>query len=169
MFINDRFTRGLIAGIVAGIMQDALDYAAYLLELNQLRYLDWVGVMMFGRTPVTLLETLLALGGELFFSGVLGVLFAYLVPQIGSKNILIKSWMYGVGTWFSIYGIMTLFKVRGLAAVDAITASTDVITSSVYGLILGYMLSRINQKYYFAPVPARKHERKVRLVKPKKL
>lgn len=146
MLINDRFTRGLVAGIVAGIIQDALDYIAYLLDLTQLRYLDWVGVMIFGKTPITLPETLLSLGGELFFSGVLGILFAYLVPQIRSSNILIKAWMYGVSTWFSIYGVMTLFKVKGLEAVDIITASSDVVTSSVYGLVLGYILSSINRK-----------------------
>lgn len=181
MLINDRFTRGLIAGITAGIIQDSLDYISYLLDLNQLRYLDWIGIMLFSRKPVTTLETLLALGGELFFSAVLGILFVYLVPLIRSKHILIKSWIYGVGIWFGIYGLMTLFKVRGLASINAMSALSDIVTSSVYGLVLGYTLVWINQKpksitikihgtkYHFAPDHARKQDRKVHLVKPKKL
>jgi len=134
--LKDRLTRGLIAGIAAGIIQDVLDYTAYLLNLSQLRYLDWVGIIVFGAKPVTRGETFLALGGEIFFSGILGVIFAYLIQKINSSNIFLKGWLYGVVIWFGTYSVMTLFKVEGFVKIDFYTALSDVITSSIYGLVL---------------------------------
>ncbi|MHB1126721.1 MAG: hypothetical protein ACYC2T_07135 [Bacillota bacterium] len=81
--------------------------------------------MLFSRIPVTLPETLLALGGELFFSGILGIIFAYLVPQIRSSNTFIKSWMYGTfsgknSLGFSIYLLISGQGTGNLIYVEAL-------------------------------------------------
>ncbi|PKM82521.1 MAG: hypothetical protein CVU89_03170 [Firmicutes bacterium HGW-Firmicutes-14] len=146
MVIMDRLTRGFFAGIIAGIIQDTIDYISHSFGLTKLKYLDWVGIMIYGSKPNTLMETILALGGEIFFSGIIGIVFAYLLLKINSDNLLLKAWLYGVAIWFGTYGVMTLFKVRGLIAIDVTTALVDVFTSSIFGLVLGYTLRWLDQK-----------------------
>lgn len=146
MTLNDRLTRGFIAGIAAGIVQDLIDFTAYLLNFVQLRYLDWVSIMVFGVKPQTAAETILSLGGEILFSGILGIAFVFLIRRVSSTNIFFKGCLFGLVTWFGIYSIMTLFKVRGLHFIDFNTALSDVITSSIFGLVLVYTLLWLDQK-----------------------
>ncbi len=141
MDLKDRFTRGFIAGAAAGILQDVIDYVLYLLRIVELRYLDWAAIILFRHEQANgFSETSFALVAELFFSGILGIAFAYLIPRITSRNYFFKGWLYGVTVWFAIYSIMVLFQVRGLHAVDFSTAVADFITSSVYGLALAAVL-----------------------------
>ena len=148
MTIKDRLTRGFVSGIVAGIVQDSLDYTANLANISKVKYLDWVGIILFGSKPNNLGETLLALGGEIIFSGVSGIIFAYLIIRITNKNIIFKGWLFGVTIWFTTYVIMTLFKVRGLEAMDFSTAASDLFTSSLYGILLAYTLRWLDRKTF---------------------
>ncbi|MEW6182973.1 MAG: hypothetical protein AB1500_07325 [Bacillota bacterium] len=146
MDLSDRMARGFIAGVFAGAIQDAVDYLSYALNINDLRYIDWVAIIIFNHKPTSISETALAAGGELFFSGILGVVFAYLIPKVTSKNFLFKGWVYGVLVWFALYSIMELFKVKGLTAINVSSAASDVVTSSIYGLLLAVSLIWLDKK-----------------------
>ena len=142
----DRFIRGLLAGIIAGIAMDTIDLIGYWLKLDQARYLDFAAVIAFGKTASSWMETILSLIIELMFKGLLGVLFVFLIPKIKSKYLIIKAILFGTTTWFIIYSIIVLSKATKFPKVDAGVALSHLINSSVFGIVLTLTLYWIEKK-----------------------
>ena len=57
----ERFYKGLTAGALAGIPMNAWSLTSFALGLTGRRYLDWMGVMLYGRPPESALEQAYAL------------------------------------------------------------------------------------------------------------
>lgn len=146
MELRDRFTQGFLAGLVAGIIMNILDYISHLLGITELTFIDWGGAIIFGYRPGTVSEHILALSAQLFFASILGVFFVYLIPAIKSKNILFKAWAFGLASWFSIYGLSLLLNLKDLMPIRSDTAMSDVVNASIYGIILGYIVRYLNHR-----------------------
>ena len=99
-FLNDRFTIGLIAGLIG-----ALPITVYNLSMHHFiqtfRFLDFAAIFIYGHTPKTLLETAFAFSIAYLFLAFLGGVFAYIITGITSRNLLIKGWVFGLLIWFS--------------------------------------------------------------------
>lgn len=63
MFIRDSFTRGLVAGVAAGIVIKPYDLLAYYLGFSTVRWFDFAGTMMYGKKPLNLTEQVFATVG----------------------------------------------------------------------------------------------------------
>lgn len=145
--MEDRLTRGLIAGIIAGIVMDIYSFAVYDLNLSTLRYPDWSGIVIFNHTPpFQSWELVLATITQIFFTGVMGIVFTYLIPQVTSRNFLLKGWLYGSSIWFAIDIFDTLFKVDGLGQVPFLTAVTNYIGAAIFGLVLAEVIILFTNK-----------------------
>lgn len=144
--ITDRFTRGCIAGILAGLVSSVFNLTAYYVGFAKLRYLDFAGVMIYGRKPTSALEALFAWLGMYMFMALLGAIFAYLILGMTSKNYLFKGWFYGVIVWFAVYAIVILFKVPELSVFNLPTTFANFIGASLWGLALGYIFDKLDAK-----------------------
>lgn len=139
--------RGLIAGLIAGVATDAVDLLGYWLKLDESRYLDFAAVIAFGQQASNWLEATVALIIELGFKAGLGILFVFLIPIIKSKYLLIKTVFLGIMTWFAIYSIILLSKVKEFPHLDFNSALLHIISSGTYGLVLGLTLNWLENKY----------------------
>jgi len=144
--INDRLTQGFISGLLAGVLLNLIDYISLSLNIVEITYLDWAGTILFGYQPNTLNEHILALLAQILFSGILGIIFAYIIPFVTSKNILLKGLLYALSSWFFIYAIAVLFKVQGLVTFRADTVISDIFTVSIFGISLAYFFKKIIER-----------------------
>ena len=144
--MKDCFTNGFIAGLLGGIVMSILDLVLFFLGVVEILYLDWASVLIFGYRFATLLEAAIGQLGQLFFSAAVGVLFAYLLSLTSSRYYLFKGWVYGLVVWFGSYSIIQLFKVTPLTPVNPDTVISNIVTASVYGLVLAESLRRLSNR-----------------------
>ena len=144
--ITDRFTRGLLAGIIAGVVTKPYDILAYYLNFSTFRWLDVAGIVIYGRRPLNAGEAVFATLSTWFFHALLGVIFVYLVQKlVSSANLFLKGWYFGVICWFLIYAIIILFKVPEISAIPLKTSVSNFIGASIWGLVLTAVLYRLEQ------------------------
>lgn len=139
--MTDRFTRGLVAGIIAGVFSNVWAFLAGAMNFTTLRYADWAGIIIFGRTPpFTAGELVFATAAQIMFVGGLGILFAYLLPFFTERYYFLKGWIFSVMTWFLIYAVTSLFKVEGIVGLPLKTVLSNFVDASILGLVLAYSL-----------------------------
>lgn len=137
----DRFYRGLLAGMVAGVPMNAWDLISYhLLHFSKLRYLDWASVVIYGDLPNNNLAVAFALISHIFWVGFLGVGFAFLIPSITSRKYLVKGAIYGYITGFLIYATGITFKMPIIMHRTPETAISQFVGATIWGLFLALML-----------------------------
>jgi hypothetical protein len=142
--MKDRFTNGFIAGLLGGVVMSIMDLVLYYLGVVQILFLDWASVLIFGYRFATLLEAVIGQLGQLFFSAVAGVLFAFLLPLTSSRYYLFKGWVYGLVVWFGTYSITLLFEVTPLIPIKPDTVISNIVMASVYGFVLAESLKRLS-------------------------
>ena len=137
MNLEDRFTLGFISGLIAGLIMNVLNFISYyVLHIATLRYLDFMAIIVYGNKPTNSFDTILALILHLGFTGILGILYAYLTPWLGAQNHLLKGALYSVSIFFLTYAITFLFKVKDLTIVPPYTVASNIITAAIYGVVL---------------------------------
>lgn len=143
--LKDRFVNGLITGTVAGIAMDILNFIMYYSNFSTMRYLDWAGIMIFGRKPVFLSEELFAQLVQLAFSAFIGILFAYLYFGVTSRYYLLKGLFFGVIFWFFMYAAGTALRLPHLTVIPFKTSLTNFLGSIVFGLVAAETLRRLDR------------------------
>jgi hypothetical protein len=139
MVIRDRFTRGWISGACGGLIGGIISFLLFWTGLSQLRLTDWTAILVFGRTPPFSLAdqiyALFVLGGS---SGIIGILFVFIVPLITDKNLYFKGWIIYLIPWWIIYLLTALAKTEGTLNLSVLTALSDGISTSIAGIASVY-------------------------------
>jgi len=144
--MSDRFIKGFIAGVVGGFVHDILDIISNLIGIDELTYFGWAGIVIFGSNPNTTLEWVVAIFAKTLFTGILGVIFAYITPKITSKNYPIKGAFFGVTVWAISFSTVLLFKIEKLMTTEADSAASDAVTSIIYGIILALTYNWLDKR-----------------------
>lgn len=145
--IADRLTRGFTAGALAGAFVDLFSLLTYnLLRITNWRFLDFAGLLIFGRKPAGTIEIMISVLGQIFFSAAMGVLFAFLLPLTTSRHYLLKGWFFGMLIWFSAYTVVHLFQLPQTLQLDPGTVLSNMFKASIYGLTLAWALARLGAK-----------------------
>lgn len=142
----DRFMRGAVAGLTAGIGKEVWTILSKSLGFGKISFIDWMAVMEFGFLPKDVLHLALATFSHLVILSALGVGFAYLVPHIETGYLVIKGIMYSliVGTIFYVIPILYKMPYIGKPGVD--TALSNLVGSIIYGALLAVVLGRLSNK-----------------------
>jgi hypothetical protein len=145
--INDRLTRGFVAGAGAEIIRLLIGLAIINLGLRiQLKYLDFASVMIFGHKPQGVGEAIFGEVAVIGWTGILGIAFAYLIPHISSLNYRFKGALYGAAIWFAVYAVTILYKVSELSNIDITTALFNEVLGMVWGILLVEALKWLDGK-----------------------
>jgi len=141
----DRFFRGFIAGIGGGIVMNVWSLFSYhVLNFSDRRYLDWTSAILFGHLPRSVPEAAYALVIQILWVGLLGILFAYLVPAITSRGYLFKGAIYGLLLGFIIYAVTTIFRLPDLTSFNLATVMSNHFGGLIWGLTMAYVLHRLD-------------------------
>lgn len=137
---------GFIAGIIAGVAMNLIDYiSVYVIRFDDVLFLEWAAVLIYGRPQENILEAAVAQVGQLLFSGLAGIVYAYIMLKLTGGNHLFKGWLYGIVVWFSTYALTIVFQVPFLSRHPFESVVVHGIASSVYGLVLAEALKRLDQ------------------------
>lgn len=135
MTINDRFTRGWIAGICGGFLGGIFSFLPYYLGISTIRLSDWSAILIYGRVPpfshADQAYALIVLAGS---TGVVGIIFAFLLPLITEKYIYFKGWVIFLIPWWIIYLFTALAQTAGTLNVSLMSTLSDGIATSITGL-----------------------------------
>lgn len=144
--MEDRLYRGFVAGVVGGIVSNTLSYLSYSLGITTLRLSDWAAILIFGHVPpFSLGEDTFAVFIQIGWSGAVGSVFAYFLVWVTDRKILFKAWMLGTTPFFLIYLLTALFQTPGTVPLPLNTVLSNYITSSIFGVIMGYSLKVLDQ------------------------
>lgn len=105
-----------------------------------------MGIMTYGREPITLGETVVATVAVFIGLGFLGMIFSFIIIKFSSQNYLLKSWLFGVFIWFGSYAITLLFGVPELAFIPLNTTVSNFLGASIWGLTLGVVLNWLDDR-----------------------
>lgn len=146
----DRTTRGLLAGIIASISMNAwnlFDY--YFLGITQIRFLDWVSVLLTLDKPFNTTVAVISLLIQMIvWDGFLGAVFAHLVPLITSRGLVYKSTLFSLVLWFSFKIIVNLYHVPFLSGKQAYPGGlSNLLAVIVWGIVMGLALKRLEKEY----------------------
>lgn len=141
MTIKDRLTRGFFAGFISGIPMNIWSYILHMYNLTELRFVDWTSILLLGHTAdPNFLNHAIALSAHLVFTGILGIIFAYLIQFITSTNYYFKGWLFSVSVWFSSYALSLFFEAFNKIKLSPITPTTNFVSATAWGLILAWVL-----------------------------
>ena len=102
--------------------------------------------MIFGNMPKTRGEAWFAFFILIGFFGLLGSLFALLVPVIKGENLVLKSAAFGIMIWFLSKAVTVLYKVPELQRISLNDAISNFIRVTVWGVGLGFALGWLNKQ-----------------------
>lgn len=96
-----------------------------------------MAIMTYGRKPEGALEIIFAQAAIFFFFGLLGAVFACLLPALSNRNLLLKAWVFGVFVWFASFSITQLSGIPELSLIPLATTAANFTGASIWGLALG--------------------------------
>jgi len=147
LILQDRTTKGFIAGVIGGIAMNIVSYISYYLNIANLRFVDWPSIFVTGQSATNALLVLFSLLVQLIFAGFLGIVFAYLISKlVTSINYVFKGLLFGVLSWFAIYSLTYIANVPKLTPLTMGTAVTDFMGALVFGFVLAETLNRFDTR-----------------------
>lgn len=145
-FLKDRYTRGFVAGLLAGIISLGFNLFSYYIHFSTLVWGDFIAGFVFRRKTANSWEYILAMGLGVIFTAVLGTMFSLIIPQIKSKYLWFKGLIYSDVLWFAIYSITIMFRIPSLTVIPSKTALSSLISASIWGILLGVFLNFLDRK-----------------------
>lgn len=113
------------------------------LRLDDLRMLDWVGMIIYGSMPESLLQQISSLAMHFIWVGFLGIIFSYLFPDVSSKGFVGKAVIFSLIQFFAQDAIVLLYQVPNLAKLTTHSALSSQIGAIIWGITLGYVCRRL--------------------------
>jgi hypothetical protein len=138
--LKDRFTRGFLSGVIAGLPTLAFAFIASSFKWTTLRWSNFAAILIYGQKSTNLSEEIFSSLGVFFFCGILGIICAFIIPKISSANYLLKSWVFSIAVWFFIFVATLFYKIPGLLIIPYKTAVSNFVEATIWGFTLGYCL-----------------------------
>jgi hypothetical protein len=134
---DDHFMSGLIVGSISGTLTNFVDiFLVDFLKYGQVRFMDYAGLLAFGRQFHSFPENLLAFFIQIGLSATLGVLFVCILGKISTKYLLLKGVFFSLNFWYFIFALVLLFKVPYVLVLSFEGAVENLITSFLFGVFL---------------------------------
>jgi len=137
----DRLVRGFIIGVIGSLIKGVINWFSYgILHITKKTYGHFMAGMIYGRPVANNFDLFFAQLVEMGFSAMLGVAFIYYAYRTENKrNLWFKGIMFGTGAYLFFYAIGTFFKVPALGKISTATAISSIVTSAIYGLVIGVL------------------------------
>ena len=140
MRVKDNYVRGFLAGAVGGLASLFINGGARLLGLSTVMWLELMGLIILGRFPNSVGQYIFALAIQLTFLGILGGLFALILPLISDEHIYFKGVSYGTTIWFAFFSLPHLLQFPELKEISLPTAVANICSAVAWGTALAFAL-----------------------------
>jgi hypothetical protein len=146
-FWEDRFVQGFIAGLIGWLAQCALTIPMYLLHISKFLFAYYAAALGWGKAPQGVWGILFAETIVFFMQGTFGGMFAMLIKSISSVAVILKGGLFGGFAWATIFSVGILFKLKPVYPIDPRTAFIIFSGSMIWGIVTGWALLIINEKF----------------------
>lgn len=138
---SDCFTIGFITGATAGVTADLSNYLlTEVLGFGKIGYEDFAAVLVFGKVPFSIGQTILAHLVQLFFSALMGALFAYWIKRVSARFLIFKGISFALFVWFFAFSVAQIYKLQYLHKFDLESVIVNNVAAIIYGISLGVVL-----------------------------
>lgn len=124
----------------------------YYLHLTQVRFLDWVSVLVTLKEPHNTLGFMASLLFQVIvWNGFLGALFAQMLTVTTSYGVVYKAVIFSLILWFVFKIVVNLYQVPILSGIHSVAGALSGLGAIIlWGLTLGFALKRLD-RYYGSP------------------
>jgi hypothetical protein len=134
---DDNFIPGLIVGSTSGVLINFVDiFLIDFLKFGQVRFMDYAGLLIYGRQFCGFFENLLAFFVQVGLSASLGVIFICIVDKVSTQYLLLKGMFFALDFWYFIFALVILFKVPYVKVLSFEGGLENLITSLLFGVFL---------------------------------
>lgn len=140
--MKDRVLTGFIAGILAAIGTDIANWVLFSLNLTEVRFLDWASAVFLGYIPATPAEVMVTQLTQIVWDGLLGVLFAMLLPVIKPDYLIYKGMMFAFALFFVFRAITVIYDVTPLNNISLSSFLSNIVCSIIWGLLVALVIKK---------------------------
>ncbi len=129
--------RGFLAGVLAGLI--GIVISAFLILINwqpEVDFYDFAGIFAVGRIPVTWGERAMGFFVDLIVSGILGILFAFVLVVVGCRYLLFKGWFFATAVWYMLYPLVLMILTDKVPYLSPLTSLSNAILAGLFGLLM---------------------------------
>lgn len=138
--VNDRMTRGIIAGAVGAVVQNVYIFAAQMTGFTRTNYEDYSEMLFFSKLQPGFFPTFFGLIGHLIWDVLLGIIFVYGIKYTSSRFYILKGIVYGAFIWWVVNVIYRLFRIPIFSNLPYREQGVYLIGALLFGLVLAYTL-----------------------------
>lgn len=78
------------------------------------------------------------------FFGVLGVVFALIIPHLSSKHLIFKGAIFGLTIWFILFSLPFLLRIGHLEVFPLKSVVVHSVSAILYGMTLAFILKWVD-------------------------
>lgn len=146
--MSDRFARGLAAGLIASLFQFGLNLLSFFIfNMADRRYYNWASALIFNNKAQNFAESTIGALAQIGWATGLMVIFSYLIAAVNSKNLILKGFFYGAGSWFLIMAASFSIGLFEILEMSVGTAISMAVTSSIWGMTGAWILGILDRRY----------------------
>lgn len=132
---DDNFIPGLIVGGITGTVINFIEIILVdFLKFGQVRFMDYAGLLAYGRRFHTFLEVMFAFFIQISFAAAIGVAFVCILDRISTKYLELKGIFLALNFWYFIFSLVLLFKVPYVLVLTFDGAIENFVSSLLFGL-----------------------------------
>ncbi len=146
MLIDDRMTRGVIAGAVGAVVQNVYIFAAQIAGFTRTNYEDYSEIFFFSRLLPGLFPTFFGLVGHLIWDVFLGIIFVYGIKLTSSRFYVLKGVVYSAFIWWLVNVISLLFRIPVFDSLSYREQGAYFVGALLFGLVLAFTLKILGSR-----------------------
>lgn len=144
--MKDRFYNGFLSGILGGIIPFIFNFAALELGFSTFVWAHYMGLFIMGEKPEGITEMIFFVIMQFAFMGVLGAVFAFIIPYISSKHLILKGIIYGTTIWFILLSIPYLLQLPAVENAPLKSVISSLIAVILWGTALSLILKKLDSR-----------------------
>ncbi len=143
----DRIKLGFGYGLLAGVFKTIADLILNSFFPYDHSYYHHAYAVISGRLPMSWGEKIFALAIDFWWTGLLGVVLILLLRTFTSTPYLVRGLFFGSTLWFLFQTVGVIWELPSFYNSELPPLINGLISDSIYGLSLGYLLQRREQQH----------------------
>lgn len=150
--IQDRFVAGMVAGLGANFVKQAIEWTLFLSGFSkEVGAHKAAGFFLSSQNVRTPLGTALGAVADNGIAGALGVVASYLLSFTGKDHALLKGLSIGNFTWNVAYGVAAQLGATSVKPDDPKTTLASWISHTAFGVTKAKLLLALSEPELFEP------------------
>ena len=145
---KDQLIKGSIAGIIAGIIMEIINYPIYHYKILKIRPIDFAYMVITHHQTRNLAEITAGFINHLFFSSISGILLSLILIKSNYQFPILKGIGLGLGTNIILLVSASFFNIKSVINISATNILLlDISAAIPFGITLGFILKLLHQKF----------------------